>query len=636
MTSSRSVAVGSRAFGAEGCSARPGAWAHVRGCGGLVALAFLAGALLVTALPAKAVDLMDGRITVHGFLQSTSIWRCNDFSVFSCDDSTSLFKDRLDGGLVRQKNEGQLEVEIDVTQDIGPFDRIVAFGILNGWYDTVYDLNETNFGDGAGDPVSLLPGVAPTVNGSFVGRGAVVLPYPKDPGDVKRALPSGADRFLAFYTDSDIEDEDDLATFLKFREAYLDFHLDNVIGDDDIFIRAGKQQVSWGKTDFFRLLDVVNPVDFGNHFFLEPFEDFKIPQTMIHAVWKFNRTGPFDDLSMEIDWNLNAYTPAQLGYPGGPFRFPGGSDQIAAFSLINQSFGGGLSEVELPDHSFDDTEIGGRLQGVYEGVTWSLAAWNSFSDFPVFELKGITPAGVDYRIIVPRTWIVGGSLDWYEDFTQSVWRLEVAHEFDARFTNTLAPDGVEKSDVLRWVLGWDRPTWIRPLNDRRTFLLTAQVFGTHVLDHTEKTITSLGSDISRAGFAGSAEDSFVFTFVALGFYMSDRLQPSAFVTYDTAGQGGLLGANVTFLVTDNLDFTVGANGFYGKAQKSDSGPLAYAPGVGSCPAGGTITPGDRAADPSLEGCIVRARSELPFGVFREGAATLRAADEVFLRMRFRF
>lgn len=585
----------------------------------MTALAVAFGVGTVSA-PAGAIDLLDGRLSINGFVQSTNIWRCADFS-FGCDDETSLFKDREDGGLVRQKNEGQLEVGFIAAENLGPISKIELFTIVNGWYDSVYDLNESNFGNGA-DP-------------GTIGRGNVVLPFPKDPGDVRRALPSGADRFLAFYTDSDIDDEDDLATFLKFREAYVDFHIDNIVGDNDLFLRLGKQQVSWGKTDFFRLLDVVNPVDFGNHFFLEPFEDFKIPQTMVHAVWKFNRTGPFDDLSLEIDWNLNAFTPNQLGYPGGPFRFPGGSDQIAAFSLINQNFGGGLSEVDLPGHGITDTEIGGRLQGVYKGITWSLATWNSYSDTPVFELKEVTQFGVDYKITVPRTWIVGGSLDWFEEFTESVWRLEVAHEFNAVFQDTLSPNGTNESDALRWVLGWDRPTWIPFLNPRRTFILTAQVFHTHIFDHNEGEIENVLGDVSRAGFAGNAEDTFVFTFVALGFYMSDRLLPTFFVTYDTAGQGGLLGGNVTYLLSNNLDFTLGINGFFGREQTGDTGPLGLT-GAGSCAGQTSVTPDDIAADPSLQQCIVRFREELPFGVFREGAGMLRGADEVFARFRFRF
>ena len=46
-----------------------------------------------------------------------------------------------------------------------------------------------------------------------------------------------------------------------FRELYMD----GIVGD--WWIRLGKQQIVWGKTDFFRLQDVLNPVDFGQHFF---------------------------------------------------------------------------------------------------------------------------------------------------------------------------------------------------------------------------------------------------------------------------------------------------------------------------------------------------------------------------------
>jgi hypothetical protein len=47
-----------------------------------------------------------------------------------------------------------------------------------------------------------------------------------------------------------------------FRELYADA----IIGD--FWIRLGKQQIVWGKTDFFRLQDLINPVEYGRHFFL--------------------------------------------------------------------------------------------------------------------------------------------------------------------------------------------------------------------------------------------------------------------------------------------------------------------------------------------------------------------------------
>ena len=48
--------------------------------------------------------------------------------------------------------------------------------------------------------------------------------------------------------------------FYPFRELYMD----GVIGD--FWIRFGKQQIVWGKTDFFRMQDLINPIDYGQHF----------------------------------------------------------------------------------------------------------------------------------------------------------------------------------------------------------------------------------------------------------------------------------------------------------------------------------------------------------------------------------
>ena len=70
------------------------------------------------------------------------------------------------------------------------------------------------------------------------------------------------------------------------REAYLDFRWD-FLGSN--LLRLGKQQVVWGKADFFRLQDIVNPVDFGQHFFIEPFEDTRIPQLSAWLQHRFRR-----------------------------------------------------------------------------------------------------------------------------------------------------------------------------------------------------------------------------------------------------------------------------------------------------------------------------------------------------------
>ncbi len=60
------------------------------------------------------------------------------------------------------------------------------------------------------------------------------------------------------------------------REAYVDFTV------DDWSIRAGKQQVVWGTADGMKLLDMINPSDYGE-MAQNQMEDSRIPVWMINA-----------------------------------------------------------------------------------------------------------------------------------------------------------------------------------------------------------------------------------------------------------------------------------------------------------------------------------------------------------------
>ncbi|GAG14981.1 unnamed protein product, partial [marine sediment metagenome] len=53
------------------------------------------------------------------------------------------------------------------------------------------------------------------------------------------------------------------------REAYIDIFL------EDFDIRIGKQQIVWGKTEGFKMLDIINPTDYRK-FVQDVFEDSRI------------------------------------------------------------------------------------------------------------------------------------------------------------------------------------------------------------------------------------------------------------------------------------------------------------------------------------------------------------------------
>ena len=66
-----------------------------------------------------------------------------------------------------------------------------------------------------------------------------------------------------------LQNTDSNGRMYPIRELYMD----GVIGD--VWMRIGKQQIVWGKTDFFRMQDLINPIDFGQHFSLTHLKIFE-------------------------------------------------------------------------------------------------------------------------------------------------------------------------------------------------------------------------------------------------------------------------------------------------------------------------------------------------------------------------
>jgi len=66
-----------------------------------------------------------------------------------------------------------------------------------------------------------------------------------------------------------------------------------------LFIRIGRQNLSWVRTDGFRLLDQINPLDnlFGGN--LISLDERRVPLNMLRAQWSFGTVGPISDLTLE-------------------------------------------------------------------------------------------------------------------------------------------------------------------------------------------------------------------------------------------------------------------------------------------------------------------------------------------------
>lgn len=520
----------------------------------------------------------------------------------------------------------------------GVFSNFSVVGTLRATYDAVYDLNEDKFGDQAGGSRSfenfgsttaaaIFGDTSSPWGASILGNGGAAAGNPIPPGflfDVNanpnqglRVLgealhaprggvtigvpvrPCDVDRRgcgLRDYMDAD-SDELRFPEFndhLDFvRELYVEASVPTKSGNEWSF-RVGKQQVVWGRTDLFRVLDIINPVDFARHNIYDELEDIRIPQWIVTAEYRMGATEWFEDLNLQLVWNFDEFRPNNLGQGGAPYSILDAGSFFRAMNncwengctvsnfapaaaigltadpgLIAADFAPGvigIRQVNLPDWKLSNTQGGVKLEGVFRGVGFSLNYYHFFQQLPV--LRGGIPAMnaftgevkpwpylIAFDIGFPEVDLFGGSLDFYIDSIKTVFRVETTYTTGEEVANTLRPELFSDSDMFRWVLGVDRNTFIPFLNKNRAFLISAQVFGEHFLDHELEPGAIPGTEVGMPNW----DDNYTATLLIKGWYKSDRLSPQIILAHDFEGGTTAIAPSVDWLINDNWRLIVAGN-----------------------------------------------------------------------------
>lgn len=106
---------------------------------------------------------------------------------------------------------------------------------------------------------------------------------------------------------------------------------------------------------------------------------------------------------------------------------------------------------------------------------------------------------------------------------------------------------IPKKNILRWVIGFDKQLWIRPLNKKSMFFLTMQYFGNWFPDHDSNQVRPVPEPdkfgVSSTGtvypdyrvYPKVKEIESLFTFALRTNYMSGALNPQLAAVYDTRG-----------------------------------------------------------------------------------------------------
>lgn len=272
------------------------------------------------------------------------------------------------------------------------------------------------------------------------------------------------------------------------REAFVDFNY------HPFFVRAGRQIVTWGRSDGVVVLDQVTPRNFRNPLTFEQ-ERFMIPQWMINATMDFSS---YDWMpggtqkELQLIWNLEylpsrfpGFTPKEEGQHPWTLNVVDFADQV-----INTSDVLFASDDFFDNDAYKDgdwwhnTEFFARWRatvgegfGPISDFTYSFHYGYLYNDIPFYELQDRIDAGFAINIAGPRA--AGGGIDFNKyryhmvgasmdkallflpgQLEGTVLRGEVAYNIGDRFYE---PDlGLRRADNITYLIGLDQYLYLTP------------------------------------------------------------------------------------------------------------------------------------------------------------------------------
>jgi len=279
----------------------------------------------------------------------------------------------------------------------------------------------------------------------------------------------------------------------RLREAYIDMK----VKDAPLSFRLGRQQVIWGESDQFRIMDIWNPLDITWHFQQESWDNIRVPLWLGKGLWDIGELGPLSNTFAEVvynpfdfqpgiksgflpqPWALPFPDPLRSGQVQNPYqdgKLPSRSPQLLSPNFDLQ--GTSLRIGDFHRNPQDASEVGVRFHGVTpQGFEFStnymygrgrgVGAASPFAvkiesvQFPKggqpaalggkptiigqyqrdindpSSVVDVIPIDVKAKVIHPYMHIFGLTGNYFEgDFTSTVFRFETAYAMGEPFQTT--------------------------------------------------------------------------------------------------------------------------------------------------------------------------------------------------------
>ncbi|HEU4430412.1 MAG TPA: hypothetical protein VFT98_16750, partial [Myxococcota bacterium] len=146
--------------------------------------------------------------------------------------------------------------------------------------------------------------------------------------------------------------------------------------------------------------------------------------------------------------------------------------------------------------------------------------------------------------------VLGFSADFAEDLTETSWGLELTWQEGLRYANNNVSDGLSDVDTVNLTISAERPTWLRALNEHRTFFLSSQLFVSYIGGY-------------RRGMTADGPWTFLLLANVTTGYLQDRLGLTANVVWDFRSHSGAFLPEVSWRFSDAVSATFGVGVFTG-------------------------------------------------------------------------
>ncbi len=179
-----------------------------------------------------------------------------------------------------------------------------------------------------------------------------------------------------------------------------------------VFLRVGRQVMSWGEMTTLRILDGINPTD--NTSLAVDLLERLVPLFMVRANFAIEYVGPFSSVSLE-----GYYVPGKVDntngeeiIEGSPIIPPVGRNTVEDLA-DPLSLGSLMQLTRRVQDTYDADRYGFKLGFLYRGVELNAAHYRAYSDVPVpwLDVPGFQPISLTWPDVADslRNVITGGS-----------------------------------------------------------------------------------------------------------------------------------------------------------------------------------------------------------------------------------